>query len=146
MLTVIGMLIVVLGIYFLSSINIEVSFFKISLILAILGFGIGTTFPTMSKAIVNSAPLSQIGSSVGTFNMIRNLGGPFGIAISATIFAKKMAYYVAINQNKEIISAVKNINQPFYEVGLVLLCISMIGVISAFFVKSKSTFKKEVIN
>lgn len=134
-LTMLGMIVVAVSIYFLSLIRIDVSFFKISLILGILGFGIGSTFPTMSKAISNSAPISKIGSTVGSFNMIRTLGGPFGVAIAATIFANKMNYYLSI-ENQKSISSLNRLNLPFYEIGLALFTISILGILSAFFVKA----------
>lgn len=127
-----GMLIALLALIFFSRLPIEASFFKISLILSILGLGIGSSFPAMSKAITNSCPLPKIGSSVGTFNMIRNLGGPFGIAISANLFSHKMAFYVSSTSNGDII--IRNADKPFFEVGIFLLVAALISVISALFI------------
>jgi len=142
LLTFSGMLIVILSISFLLFVTIEASFVKISLIFGVLGFGIGSTFPTMSKAITNEMPLSQLGASVGVFNMIRNLGSPLGVALVTAIFSNKMRYYM-LAENQIVEKSLKHVNLPFYEVGIILLIIAMLGAITALFVEKSKEKQKD---
>ncbi|MDD5466674.1 MAG: DHA2 family efflux MFS transporter permease subunit [Anaerolineales bacterium] len=86
-----GTLLTALALYLLSLVQRETTYLSLLAIMAVLGVGIGATLPPLSRAITGGVPLRQIGAATGIFNMVRNLGGPFGIAIAATIFAQRAA-------------------------------------------------------
>jgi len=86
-----GMLLTALALYLLSLVQRETSYVSLLAVMAVLGVGIGATLPPLSRAITSGVPLRQIGAATGIFNMVCNLGGPFGIAIAATVFAQRAA-------------------------------------------------------
>src|SRR5258708_19321757 len=60
--------------------------------LTVAGAGIGLVFPTVSGEIVASVPPGEIGVASGTNSALRELGGAFGVAVLATVFARPGVY------------------------------------------------------
>jgi hypothetical protein len=58
----------------------------------ISGAGIGLALPAVTKAVTGSVPRGDIGKASGSFSMMRQLGGAFGIAILAAVFAAAGGY------------------------------------------------------
>ncbi|HJZ48981.1 MAG TPA: MFS transporter, partial [Roseiflexaceae bacterium] len=54
--------------------------------LIIAGFG-AAAIPTGQNAVVSSVAMSDIGKASGAFNMLRQLGAAFGVAMLAAVFA-----------------------------------------------------------
>jgi predicted MFS family arabinose efflux permease len=60
--------------------------------MVISGAGIGLALPAVTKAVVGSVTPAGIGKASGSFSMMRQLGGAFGIAIAAAVFAAAGGY------------------------------------------------------
>jgi MFS family permease len=60
--------------------------------LIVAGIGIAMCFPTVANAVVSSVPLEDTGMAAGTNNALREVGGVFGIAIIAAVFAGNGGY------------------------------------------------------
>jgi len=58
----------------------------------ISGAGLGLALPAVTKAVVGSVPRGDIGKASGSFSMMRQLGGAFGVAILAAVFATAGGY------------------------------------------------------
>ena len=58
----------------------------------ISGAGLGLAVPAVTKAVVGSVPRGDIGKASGSFSMMRQLGGAFGVAILAAVFAAAGGY------------------------------------------------------
>lgn len=56
--------------------------------LIVTGCGASMALPSVQNAVINSVAGNQIGKASGTFNMLRQLGGVFGVAILAAVFAR----------------------------------------------------------
>jgi EmrB/QacA subfamily drug resistance transporter len=56
--------------------------------MVIIGCGYSLAIPANSVAVVSSVTASEIGKASGTFTMLRQLGGTFGVAILAAVFAR----------------------------------------------------------
>jgi EmrB/QacA subfamily drug resistance transporter len=54
--------------------------------LLVAGFG-SAAIPTSQNVVISSVPPSEIGKASGTFNMLRQLGAAFGVAILAAVFS-----------------------------------------------------------
>lgn len=54
--------------------------------------GLGLAMPAVTRAVVGSVPRADIGKASGSFSMMRQLGGAFGIAILAAVFAAAGGY------------------------------------------------------
>jgi MFS family permease len=58
----------------------------------ISGAGLGLALPAVTKAVIGSVPRGDIGKASGSFSMMRQLGGAFGVAILAAVFAAAGGY------------------------------------------------------
>jgi predicted MFS family arabinose efflux permease len=56
------------------------------------GAGLGLALPAVTKAVVGSVPRADIGKASGSFSMMRQLGGAFGVAILAAVFTSAGGY------------------------------------------------------
>lgn len=54
--------------------------------LPVFGFGMGMVFPAIGTAILNAVPREKSGIASGINDMSREVGGTFGIAVTASIF------------------------------------------------------------
>ena len=60
--------------------------------LLIAGIGIGLVFPTVSTEVMGSVRPTEVGVASGTNSALRELGGVFGVALLASVFARKGVY------------------------------------------------------
>jgi EmrB/QacA subfamily drug resistance transporter len=60
--------------------------------LILAGSGASVAIPATMSAVMTSVPAKAIGQASGTLNMLRQLGGVFGIAICAAVFAARGGY------------------------------------------------------
>ena len=63
------------------------SYTPLAIAFGVAGVGISMCFPTVANAVVGSAPTSEMGIASGTNSAIREIGGVFGIAVLAAVFA-----------------------------------------------------------
>ncbi|MEA2741334.1 MAG: hypothetical protein QOH05_4641 [Acetobacteraceae bacterium] len=59
-------------------------------ILAILGLGIGVSFPNLTTAIQNAVERSDLGAATATAAFFRSLGGAVGVALSGAILTMRL--------------------------------------------------------
>jgi EmrB/QacA subfamily drug resistance transporter len=55
--------------------------------LIIVGCGVSMAIPATQNVVINAVAANEIGQASGTFNMLRQLSGVFGVAILAAVFA-----------------------------------------------------------
>ena len=60
--------------------------------LIVAGVGISMCFPTVANAVTGSVPPGDVGVAAGTNNALNALGGVFGVAILAAVFAAHGSY------------------------------------------------------
>jgi EmrB/QacA subfamily drug resistance transporter len=60
--------------------------------LLLTGCGVSVALPATMSAVMTAVPPAVIGQASGTLNMLRQLGGVFGIAICAAVFAANGRY------------------------------------------------------
>ena len=65
----------------------DVAFIDLVAPFILAGAGISMAMPAAQNSVVSSVAPTDIGKAAGTYNMLRFLGGAFGIAINATVFA-----------------------------------------------------------
>ena len=68
------------------------SYAWLAVALAVAGVGISLCFPTVANAVVGSAPPAEMGIASGTNSAIREIGGVFGVAVLASVFAHSGVY------------------------------------------------------
>ncbi len=60
--------------------------------MTLAGIGFAMAIPATTKSVVSSVPLADVGKASGTYAMMRQLGGAFGVAILAAVFARTGGY------------------------------------------------------
>jgi len=69
-----------------------VSYGSLAAPLIVAGVGISMCFPTVANAVTASVPGADVGVAAGTNNALNALGGVFGVAILAAVFAAHGSY------------------------------------------------------
>jgi EmrB/QacA subfamily drug resistance transporter len=70
----------------------DVAYWRFVAPLAIAGCGVSMAMPAIQNAVVSSVAPASIGKASGTFNMMRQLGGVFGIALLVAVFTGAGSY------------------------------------------------------
>ncbi len=84
-LTLAGGLLCIAGIAMLSTINVESTRTFVSIGMAILGLGVGTSSPVITLAVQNVSAKSDMGAATSAVNFFRSLGSAFGVALFGSI-------------------------------------------------------------
>jgi predicted MFS family arabinose efflux permease len=88
-----GLLLQALGMAWIASIaGPHVSYASLVPPLMIAGCGVSMGMPAAQSVVMNAVGPEAIGKASGTFNMVRQLGGVFGIAIGVAVFAGAGGY------------------------------------------------------
>ena len=83
-----GLLLQAAGMAWIAFIAVpDVTYAKLVAPLIVAGAGVSMAMPAAQNAVLNSVAASEIGQASGIFNMLRFLGGAFGIAILGAVFA-----------------------------------------------------------
>jgi EmrB/QacA subfamily drug resistance transporter len=69
-----------------------VSYLTLVAPLVVSGVGIAMCFPTVANAVTAAVPAQDVGVAAGTNNALNALGGVFGVAIMAAVFAGNGGY------------------------------------------------------
>jgi MFS family permease len=56
------------------------------------GCGVSLAMPATQNAVIGAVPPQAIGKASGTFNTLRQLGGAFGVAVTAAVFGAAGSY------------------------------------------------------
>jgi EmrB/QacA subfamily drug resistance transporter len=70
----------------------DVAYWRLVAPLAIAGCGVSMAMPALQNAVVGSVAPAAIGKASGAFNMMRQFGGVFGIAIAVAVFTGAGSY------------------------------------------------------
>jgi EmrB/QacA subfamily drug resistance transporter len=63
--------------------------------LIVAGAGVSMAMPAAQNAVLNAVSGAEVGKASGTFNMLRYLGGVFGIAVLVAVFAHTSNFHTA---------------------------------------------------
>ena len=74
--------------YLLSDINLEITIRSITWPQVFSGFALGFVFVPLTVMATGTLTNEQIGNATGIYNLIRNVGGSFGIAMVTTMLAR----------------------------------------------------------
>jgi EmrB/QacA subfamily drug resistance transporter len=70
----------------------DLAYWRLVAPLAIAGCGVSMAMPAIQNAVVSSVAPASIGKASGAFNMMRQLGGVFGIAALVAVFSGSGGY------------------------------------------------------
>jgi MFS family permease len=86
-----GTALAIVGIVVLSRLDAASNHLHSSLGMLVLGFGIGSTMPTLTLAVQNSSPIADLGVATSSVNFFRSLGGALGVAVFGAVMTSKVA-------------------------------------------------------
>jgi EmrB/QacA subfamily drug resistance transporter len=84
-----GTAILAAGSYLLTRIHIASSFWWISLIMFIVGFGLGLFFQVLTVATQNAVDRSQMGTATSAVTFFRTLGGAIGASVLGAVLIER---------------------------------------------------------
>jgi DHA2 family multidrug resistance protein len=88
-----GLAIMASAIWMMSRFNLDASFVDIAFPRFLQGFGLGLFFVPLATATYMTIPREAMGNASGIFNLLRNLGGSFGVAFSATLLSQRAQFH-----------------------------------------------------
>jgi EmrB/QacA subfamily drug resistance transporter len=71
---------------------VHVGYGELGPALGVAGLGIALVFPTVSTEVLASVPGAEVGVASGTNSALREIGGVFGVAVLASVFARSGVY------------------------------------------------------
>jgi DHA2 family multidrug resistance protein len=92
-LVTIGLLINAVAVYFMSQYNTQVSYFAATWPRFLQGIGLALTFVPLIALTMSRVSQEKMGNATGMFNLLRNLGGSFGIAVATTVLARREQFH-----------------------------------------------------
>ena len=88
---VVGTLLMVVGLYLLSTISLTTGALTIAGYLFVFGVGLGLVLQILVVAAQNAVPHEQLGTATSGVTFFRSIGGSFGTAVFGAIFANLLA-------------------------------------------------------
>ncbi len=88
-----GLLLGALSLYFMRGFTLQASYWDFVWPRVMLGASLGMIFPPLTRATLAGIPKVEMGNATGIFNLLRNIGGSVGIALSATLLARLAQFY-----------------------------------------------------
>ncbi|WP_372595190.1 MDR family MFS transporter [Actinotalea sp.] len=88
---VVGLMVVTLGLAWLTRLESGTSMLLFSAMIFALGFGLGLVMQTVVLAVQNSVDPHEIGTATSANNFFRELGAAVGTALFSTIFVNRLA-------------------------------------------------------
>jgi EmrB/QacA subfamily drug resistance transporter len=88
---VVGLAIMVIGLWFLSTMTAETSYAMAIFYIILMGVGLGVAMPLYVIAVQNAVPYSVMGVATSTTAFFRSMGGAFGLAIYGSIMNNRFA-------------------------------------------------------
>lgn len=92
---VFGMLIMSYAAHLMSQFNLYADFMTIVTPRVIFGIGMACMFIPLMTLTLSSIPKEEMGNATSIFNLLRNLGGSFGIAFVTTMLARRYQFHHA---------------------------------------------------
>jgi DHA2 family multidrug resistance protein len=106
----IGLVINAVAVYLMSIFNTQIDFATATWPRFIQGFGLGTTFVSLTTLTMSRISQEKMGDATGMFNLMRNLGGSFGIAAATTLLARRGQFH-----QSHLVERLTPLFQPFNE-------------------------------
>ncbi len=88
-----GIAIMAYSLFLMSGFNLQADFMSISWPRIVQGFGMGLFFVPLAAATFAYIPKEEMGNASGIFNLVRNLGGSFGVAFSTTVLSQRSQFH-----------------------------------------------------
>ena len=92
----IGLFLLALSLFLNASLSLFSEHYQIMLPLYIRGFAMGMVFTPLSTLALSEIPRHKIAQASGLFNVLRQLGGSFGVALMGALLTRRIIYHTAM--------------------------------------------------
>jgi len=82
-----------IGTYIMSDLSLGVDYWTMAIPRFVQGLGIGFIFVPVTVMALATMPKEKVTNATAFFNLVRNLGGSFGVALAATLLARRSQYH-----------------------------------------------------
>jgi len=90
---VFGLAVAAYSVHLMSQFNLFADFNTIVWPRIVMGVGLGFLFIPLTTLTLSSIRKEEMGNATAIFNLLRNLGGSFGVAIVTTILARRVQFH-----------------------------------------------------
>ncbi len=90
-----GLLITAVSTWMLTGLSLTIDFWFPVWARAIMAIGLACSFISIMNLTLSSVPKEEMGNASAIFNLLRNLGGSFGVAFVTTVIARQAQYHQA---------------------------------------------------
>ncbi len=104
-----GLCIGATAMFIMQGFTLEASYWDFVWPRMVLGLGLGMIFVPLSTTTLSAIPKPEMGNATGMYNLLRNIGGSVGIAVSATLLQRFSQFY------QNILVAHANPMNPLYQ-------------------------------
>jgi DHA2 family multidrug resistance protein len=88
-----GLMISAWSMFIMQGFTLQASYWAFVWPRAVLGVGLAMIFVPLTTVTLGNIPKEEMGNATGLYNLLRNIGGSMGIAISATLLARYSQFY-----------------------------------------------------
>lgn len=88
-----GIIVCAYATYLMSQFNLYVDFYTVSWPRIVLGVGMGFFFIPLTTLTMSGIKKEDMGNATAIFNLLRNLGGSFGVAFVTTMLSRRAQFH-----------------------------------------------------
>ena len=88
-----GLVVTSYSVYLMAQFNMQASLEAIIWPRIVMGFGLGFLFIPLQILSLSRIAKEEMGNATGIFNLLRNLGGSFGVAFVATLLVRRAQFH-----------------------------------------------------
>jgi DHA2 family multidrug resistance protein len=90
---ILGILISALSTYMMSKFNLHADFMSLTIPRVVLGVGMGFLFIPLTTMTLSHIPKERMTEATAMYNLLRNIGGSFGVAFVTTMLARRAQFH-----------------------------------------------------
>jgi DHA2 family multidrug resistance protein len=90
-----GIIVAAYSVHLMSQFNLSADFNAVLWPRVYLGFGMGFLFIPLTTLTMSGMKKEEMGNATAIFNLLRNLGGSFGVAFITTVLARRVQFHQA---------------------------------------------------
>jgi len=90
-----GLLVAAYSTWILTGISLSTDFDLVAWARIVMGAGLGFIFVSLTNLTLSGVPKEEMGNATSIYNLLRNLGGSFGVAFITTVVAQRAQFHQA---------------------------------------------------